>query len=264
MFRSSGILSKSLLATAVVFAALAVTWESAPRAQISGGSTGWCSDYEGNNFPCGSPPSSSGGGGYAYGGGCATAGNQMSDAAIARVNAQSSLKIGNIHFDREEYVIAADLYYNATRDDPANATAWNNLSTALSYAGSEATDRGDDMSALLFHERAVDARPDDETIYNYYDDAALYAPAKTCSTCAKALMNDVAYGLGASAGIHHYVHQAAVNYENCTRRLACDDSDGAHFYYLSRKSCYQTFLHSEDGFRACLKQGLEDRGYTFW
>lgn len=273
MSRGSRIVVRTFAAAAIVLVALGAPWAS--KSQISGSSTGWCTDYAGNNFPCSDAPSSSGGssggggGGYGYGyGGCATAsnawGNQPSDDAINRENASNMISMGNIYYDDGDYISAADIYYNAWQTDPSNRVAKRNMGNALSYLGSEALDRGHDMSALLYHERAVDARPDDDIIYDYYEEAAFYAPSKNCSTCGKAIMNDIAYGLGASASIYTYVHQATVNYDNCTRRLSCNDTDGSSFRYLARESCYQTYLHSESGFRACLTQALEDRGYTFW
>ncbi|HEY9163321.1 MAG TPA: tetratricopeptide repeat protein [Magnetovibrio sp.] len=267
MARFFGLSIKPLLAVLFVLGAFGVA-----RAQISGGPTGWCTDYEGNNFPCGSPPSDGGGGGgggggdygYGYGGGCATANDAWSDAAIERQNARSFVEIGNENFDKGDYITALDMYYNAWQSDPGNETARYNLGTALEIVGIDAANRGDDMSALLYHERAVDARPDSERIYNSYEESLLYAPRKSCMRCGEALMSDIAYGLGASASIYSYVHQATVNYDNCTRTLDCNDTDGSSFRYLARESCYRTFPGSESGFRACLQQGLEDRGWDFW
>lgn len=263
MARFSTFSIKPLLAALAVLAAFGVA-----RAQVSGGPTGWCTDYEGNNFPCGSPPSSGGGGGgsggYGYGGGCATANNAWSDAAIERENARSFVNIGNVSFDRGDYIGALDMYYNARESDPSNETALYNLGTALEIVGIEAANRGDDLSALLYHERAIEARPDSARIYDSYEESLLYAPSKTCARCGDALMSDIAYGLGASASIYSYVHQATVNYDNCTRKLACNDTDGSSFRYLARQSCYQSFVASESGFRACLKEGLENRGWDFW
>lgn len=268
------VFSKSLVAAAIVCAAMAGPWGDGDgaRAQISGSSTGWCSDYQGNNFPCGSPPSSSGtspgtstgGGGYTYGGGCATASNAVSDAALDRQNAHSALRMGNFKFDDENYIEALDLYYNAWQLDPGNETALYNLGTALEIVGIEAANQGENLSALLYHERAIEARPESVRIYDSYEESRLYSPGKTCERCGNALMSDIGYGLGASASIYSYVHQATVNYDNCTRKLACNDTDGSSFRYLARESCYQTFTASESGFRACLKQALEDRGWDFW
>lgn len=268
---------KPLLAAALVFVALAMPWSGGPRAQISGGPTGWCTDYEGNNFPCGSPPSGGGttstssGGGYNYGGGCATAdqwanqwGNQPSDEAITRQNATSSVNIGNIHFDDGDYITALDMYYNAWKTDPSYETALYNLGTALEIVGIEIGNRGENLSALLYHERAVEARPDSARIYDSLEESRLYSPGKTCTRCGNALMADIGYGLDASASIYGYVHQATVNYDNCTRKLACNDTDGSSFRYLARESCYDTFRASESGFRSCLRQALEDRGWDFW
>lgn len=260
MARFSIFAIKPLLAVVCVLAAFGVA-----RAQVSGGPTGWCTDYEGNNFPCGSPPSGGGGGGdYGYGGGCATANGAWSDAAIGQQNARSFVGIGNASFDEGDYITALDMYYNAWQSDPSNETALNNLGTALEIVGIEAANRGDNLSALLYHERAIEARPDSGRIYDSYEESLLYAPGKTCTRCGDALMSDIAYGLGASASIYGYVHQATVNYDNCTRALACNDTDGSSFRYLARESCYRTFAGSESGFRACLQQGLEDRGWDFW
>ena len=251
---------------ALVLVALGAPWES--RSQISGSSTGWCTDYDGNNFRCsdgaGSTSSgTSGGGGYCgYGGGCATA--PQSDAALGRQNAKSSVTIGNIRFDDGDYITAADMYYNALQSDPSYALARENLGAALSDVGDQARRRGDRMSALLYHERADTARPNHKVIHRDYVDALEYAPDKSCHTCGKAIESDIAYGLGTSASIYSYVHQATVNYDNCTRRLSCNDTDGSSFRYLARSSCYDTYRYSVDGFKACLQQALEDRGYTFW
>lgn len=258
-------LLKPLIVVAVVVAALGMPW--ATQSQISGSSTGWCTDYEGNNFRCSDAPTPSSSGGssgrsYNYGGGCAT--TAQSDAVIARQNARSSVTIGNISFDEGDYITAADMYYNAVQSDSSYTLAWDNLGAALSYVGDEARMRGEYMSALLYHERAVKARANHKLIRSDYEDALRYAPDKSCDTCGKAIESDIAYGLGASANIYSYVHQATVNYDNCTRKLTCNDSDGSSFRYLARKSCYDTFRYSEAGFRACLQQALEDRGYTFW
>lgn len=252
---------KSIAAGVVVLAAL-----SAPQAQISGGSTGWCSDYEGNNFPCSDAPSSGGGGGYdygGYGGGCATAAYN-SDAAIEAENARSFVSMGNTYFDQQNYMQAADAYYNAVQSDGSNTTAHRNLAAALSYVGKAASQRGDDMSSYLYNERSYQHWPENDNIRGNFEYARNIAPSKSCSTCAKAIMSDIAYGLGSSTFIYSYVHQATANYDNCTRELSCGDTDGASFRYLARQSCYQTYLSSESGFRACLQQALEDRGYTFW
>lgn len=249
----------------LVLVALGAPWES--KSQISGSSTGWCTDYEGNNFRCsdgvgGGGNTSGGGGSYGYGGGCATA--TQSNAAIARQNAHSSVTLGNLRFDDADYITAADMYYNAVQSDSSYTLAWDNLGAALSYVGDQTRARGDLMSALLYHERAVKARANHKLIRSDYEDALRYAPDKSCLTCGKAIESDIAYGLGTSASIYSYVHQATVNYDNCTRKLTCNDTDGSSFRYLARQSCYNTFRSSEDGFRACLQQALEDRGYTFW
>jgi len=251
---------------ALVLVALGAPWES--RSQISGSSTGWCTDYDGNNFRCsdgaGGSSTSTSGGGYGYGGGCATATGSQSDAARDRQTAKSSVIIGNISFEEGDYITAADMYYNAVQSDSSYAIARDNLGAALSYVGDQARVRGDRMSALLYHERADTARPNHEVIHRDYVDALEHAPDKSCHTCGKAIESDIAYGLGASANIYSYVHQATVNYDNCTRRLSCNDTDGSSFRYLARTSCYDNFRHSLDGFKACLQQALEDRGYTFW
>lgn len=251
---------------ALVVLALGVPW--ATQSQISGSSTGWCTDYEGNNFRCSdapAPSSNSGSGrSYNYGGGCAQTSNAWSTAEINRENARTMVRVGNEYFDAARYVTAADKFYQATQFDPTNAQARDNLGVALFNVGRGASDRGDKMNGLLYHERAAKIRPDDRKFTAWHERAISQAPQKSCTTCAKALESDIAYGLNSSFIIHSYVMQATVNYDNCTRRLSCNDSDGASFRYLARESCYWNFPSSDDGFKACLKQGLEDRGWTFW
>jgi len=219
------------------------------------------------------------GGGYdfsglGFGGGCATAGGgqpqTQASAPVISPQQQSRQQVdalyekGRGYYNQAEDMAAVNAFSEAFQLDPSDQEVRSALGSSLFNCGMDAGERADRLSQLVYHERAVKLVPDDLAFKYRHKEALKHAPERTCSTCTKALESDVVHGLRMSRLIFQYVHQATVNYKNCTRRLNCADNDGSHFYYLARESCYQTFQNSERGFRSCLQQALEDRGHHYY
>ncbi len=255
-------------ATAAVFTlAMGLQWGdgSNVQAQISGQSTGICSDYEGNNFPCSDGGGGySGGGGYGGGGygGCATTGQREEQrlAAIHQENARSLIFGADQSYDDGDYASAATLFQIAMDEDPNNDYARKSLGSALNELGRSAWDRYENMSAYLYFSRAVDVKPESDVIRDNLQDTLDEGVYQTCSECGEAIINDVAYGLDSSALLTNYVHQATANYKNCTRKLSCGGSEGQDFFDLMRDTCLRNFGANQDGFYGCVSQVLSDFG----
>lgn len=252
-----GLFSKIVMVSAFVLAAMGLPWgEGTLRAQISGTGTGWCSDYEGNNFRC-----SDGGGGYSGGsgsgggyGGCAS--TSVSQANNDRGTANSMIVGGDAAVERGDYAYAADFYALAHAADPSYDRARRAHGSALNELGLSAYERYEYASALLYFERAFDVKPESDVIRDNLASAQARVATKSCSVCGRAVVNDVAYGLDISAKLKSYVHQATTNYANCTRRLSCGGSEGHQFFTLIRETCMVTFKYDEPGFRGCVSQAV--------
>jgi hypothetical protein len=114
---------------AVVLLSMSTLW---PQTVVGGG-TGWCSDYEGNNFPCSDDSGSGGGGDYyggGYGGGCA--GAAYDDTYYDTGSTNYELSVGDYHSDYAnvvwdgEYWQAADGYHYVT-DEPDDYRVARNI-----------------------------------------------------------------------------------------------------------------------------------------
>lgn len=233
------------------------------ESQISGSSTGWCTDYQGNNFRCsdGSPTtsSSSSDSGYNYGGGCANM-YANTDTAISASNSKSALKAGNQLWDDGHYEAAAGMYEMALFENPNNITARGNLAGALNKLGIASYDYGNYPSAWLYFKRAVDyGRKENLGLYSDNAEAAAeeFYDSPDCSMCSRAIINDIGYGLRNSAMFQSYADQAAANFGNCTWRVKseCNNTDGKWLKDQIRNCSNNIF--NRDGVKACIETAWE-------
>ncbi|MBT5161389.1 MAG: tetratricopeptide repeat protein [Alphaproteobacteria bacterium] len=247
--RAIKLLGSALIVLAPMSLAL---WPASDALSVAGKSTGWCSDNSGRNFRCGS----GGGGGGGGGAGCATA-YQNSDAAISKSNSSGLVTAGNHAWDRGDFANAADLYHSALVENPNNRTARSNHSNAINKLGVDRYDIGDYDSAFLFFDRALRDAPANRRETKKKNLAlaqSRMSGSLNCSTCGKAVISDVGYGLDNSASFLSYANQAAANFDNCTRRISdsCDNSNGKWLRGMI-KNCSIT-IQSIQGIKSCIAE----------
>lgn len=225
--------------------------ESPPAsAQITGTGTGWCSDYSGRNFRCDSGGSTSSSGGYG-GGGCAHQANY--NEQLRQNNVSMHLQSGDRNMDKKDFAGAAFNFKSTWDDDPSNDRARKRYGTALNELGILAYSRYENLNAALYFERALAVKPESAQIRRNLN--AAESPVRDCSSCGRAVINDVAYGLDNSAWLQKYVEQATTNYANCTRKLSCAGDSGREFYLLMRDTCLGNFKDAA-GLEGCVRQGV--------
>jgi len=220
--------------------------------QIEASGTKWCSDHAGNNFLCSDGPS----------GEDKTYYQPQSPEEIGRSNASGLVFGGNLSWDKGDYEHAADMYRNATIEDPNNAVARGNLSEALNKIGIAVYAAKLYPTAWTYFTRAVDVAPASKiaTFRNNAReaDSRIYGN-RDCNMCGKAIISDVGYGLDNSRNLLSYANQAGHSYKNCTNRInrSCTNTSGKSFDALV-KGCAQTFYSNENALRVCLRQAWKD------
>lgn len=242
-----------------------------PHSGALAGPTGWCSDYEGNNFRC----SDAAGGSYddadyGYGGGgCATSGGYASVQSPVNPAYEESNNLNSAGLAAKrsgDYNEAISLYRQALAYNSNNMTIYRNLGMALNWQAIEYYDTGNYEKAIQTFDEAVNYVPFDEDLpeilvslkEEYGNSSDSGEAPRACGICGKALIGDVDYGYGSSSSFRTYVMQSQGKFQNCQNKFydaVCDDIVGGIFY-RNLDSCDQGQAN-DSSFKLCVDKLLD-------
>jgi len=225
-----------------------------PALSQGAGPTGWCTDRSGRNFRCGSAPALA----------PQRSTGSAPGASTPRAVAQALVTEGLSEVRRKNDAGAVAKYQAALRADPSYVLAKDNLGKALGRLGFAAYRRSDYLSAVLYYERAIaamdgtkpDARKSKDVFVRNIAEIRLKSPsgsAPSCVTCAKALISDLEYGLGASASFRPYANGSWNNYANCRRKtpVSCAGDRGDRLH--GNVGRCEREQKQDAGFKSCVR-----------